>query len=399
MVLKIWNTPWTETSPGSGIWTHAWLENNGRHAFQLPTSVDLDTEVRYHREILAVDGDMARPYPNLDRLTNSTLHASAETFMSDEHAFYVDETNDLIYLRSTKNPNNSLIEVGKYDGLFDTYSNYIVLKGITFKHDASFENSYSSISGEAVTIGGTHILVEDCNAIDNGSLGMLFSPGSDLVVRGGNFSNNGRAGISTRRSYSNAYIKGINVSYNQWRSALGHYTDPDLSGFNKVMFSSRIYIQNSTISHHKFTGIWFDAHNMDITLDNCYFTQNNGAVWFEISQLNMGLINSTLYNNNVTGIRIDSESIYLKNNVMSQESIDGSWGIISTLYRDLRDEQITPDVYLGKWLTMEDNTIAVKSGDGKLMFFKTALQPELQQLPQTILFMHQHQHKESIQAH
>lgn len=366
---EVWNTAWTETSSGSGIWTHAWLENYGRHAFQLPSTIDLDTEVRYHREILAVDGDMARPYPNLTRLTNSTLHADAESFLRDDHAFYVDETNDLIYLRSTKNPNNSLIEVGKYDGLLDIPSNYIVLKGIIFEHDASFENSYSAVSGEAVAIGGTHILVEDCNALDNGSNGMQFIPGSDLVVRGGNFSNNGRAGISTRRTYSNAYIKGINVSYNQWRSALGHYTDPDLSGYGKIMFSSRIYIQNSTIAHHKFTGIWFDAHNMDITLDNCYFTQNGGAIWFEISQLNLGLINSTLYNNNVTGIRVDSESVYLKNNVMSQEYIDGSWGIISTLYRDLRDEQITPDVYLGKWLTMEGNTVAVKSGSGKLMFF------------------------------
>ncbi|MCU7965702.1 MAG: carbohydrate-binding protein [gamma proteobacterium symbiont of Bathyaustriella thionipta] len=66
---------------------------------------------------------------------------------------------------------------------------------------------------------------------------------------------------------------------------------------------------------------------------------------------------------------MDSESIYLKNNVMSQENIDGPWGIVTTLYRDLRAEQMTPDVYLGKWLTLEDNTIAVKSGNGKLMFF------------------------------
>ena len=369
---EIWNTAWTETSSGSGVWSHVWLANNGRHAFQLPSSIDLDTEVRYHREILAVDGEMARPYPNLDRLKNSTLHSSVETFTSDEHGFYVDETNDLVYLRSTKNPNTSLIEVGKYDGLLDIYGNYIVLKGITFKHDASFENSYSSVSGEAVVVKGSHIFVEDCNVIDNGSEGMLFTAGSDLVIRGGDFSHNGRPGISTRRTYSNTYIKGINVSYNQWRNVLGHYTGPDLSGFGKIMFSSRIYIENATFSHHKVMGIWFDAHNMDITLDNCYFTQNNGAVWFEISQLNMGLINSTLYNNNVTGVRIDSESIYLKNNVMSQESIDGAWGIISTLYRDLRDEQITPDVYLGKWLTMENNTIAVKSGGGKLMFFKNS---------------------------
>jgi len=366
---EIWNTPWTETSSGSKIWTHVWSENYGRYAFQLPSSVDLDTEVRYHREILAVDGDMARPYPNLDRLKNSTLHANAESFLSDDHAFYVDEANDLIYLRSTKNPNNSLIEVGKYDGLLNIPGNYIVLKGITFKHDASFENSYSSISGEAVAIGGTHIFVEDCNAIDNGSDGMLFTPGSDLVVRGGDFSHNGRTGISTRRAYSNAYIKGINVSYNHWRSALGHYTGPDLSGYGKIMFSSRIYIQDSTISHHKFEGIWFDAHNMDMTVDNCYFTQNHGGLWYEINQLNLGLINSTFYNNNYTSVRVDSESIYLKNNVMSQENIDGSCGIICALNQELRNGQITPDVYLAKWLTMEDNTIAVKSGSGKLMFF------------------------------
>lgn len=367
---EIWNSTWTETSAGSGIWTQAWLENYGRHAFHLPSTIDLDTEVRYHREILAVDGELARPYPNLARLTNSTLHADAESFLSDDHAFYVDESNDLIYLRSSKNPNNSLIEVGKYDGLLNITGNYIVLKGITFKHDASFQNSYSSVSGEAVKIGGMHVLVKDCNAIDNGSVGMLFTPGSDLVVRGGDFSNNGRAGIITRRGYSNAYLEGINVSYNQWRNALSHYTDPDLSGYGKVMFANRIYIENSTISHHKYTGIWFDAQNMNITLDNCYFTQNNGAVWFEVSQLNLGLINSTLYNNNVTGVRVDSETVYLKNNVMSQENIDGAWGIITTLYHDLRAEQMTPDVYLGKWLTLEDNKIAVKSGDGKLIVFK-----------------------------
>lgn len=368
---EIWSTPWTETSSGSGIWTHEWLENNGRYGFNIPSSIDLDTEVRYHREIIAVNEDLARPYPNLERLENSTLHVDAESFLSDDHAFYVDEDNNLTYLRSTENPNTSLIEVGKYDGLLDILGNYIVLKGITFKHDASFENSYSSVSGEAVAIGGTHILVEDCNAQENGSEGMLFTPGSDLVVRGGDFSHNGRTGITTRRTYSNAYIKGINVSYNHWRSALGHYDGPDLSGYGKIMFSSRIYIENSTISHHKYEGIWFDAHNMDMTLDNCYFTQNRSAVWFEISQLNLGLINSTLYNNNYSGVRVDAESIYLKNNVMSQENIDGSCGVICTLNKVLRDGQITPDVYLAKWLTMEDNTIAVKSdiANGKLMFF------------------------------
>ncbi|MCU7939527.1 MAG: hypothetical protein KZQ64_01620 [gamma proteobacterium symbiont of Bathyaustriella thionipta] len=144
---EIWNTAWTETSPGSGVWMHAWLEDYGRHAFQLPSTIDLDTEVRYHSEILAVDGELARPYPDFNRLIHSTLHADAESFLNDDYGFYVDEANDLIYLRSTKNPNTSLIEAGKYDGLLDISGNYIVLKGITFKHDASFENSYSSVSG------------------------------------------------------------------------------------------------------------------------------------------------------------------------------------------------------------------------------------------------------------
>ena len=371
---EVWNTTWTETSPGSGIWTHAWLENYGRNGYQMPSTIDLDTEVRFHREILAIDGDLARPYPNLDRLKNSTLYTDASdsnndvsSFLSDDHGFYVDETNDLIYLRSTKNPNNSLIEVGKYDGLMNLLGHYTVLKGITFKHDASFGNKYSSLtSGEAVKIIGRHLLVEDCKVQDNGSVGMLFVAGSDLVVRRSDFLNNGRAGITTDRTYANAYLKGMNISYNLWRSDLGNGSD---TGYGKVMFSSRIYIQDTTISHHKQAGLWFDAHNMDITLNNCYFTQNNTAVWFEISQLNLGLINSSLYNNNDRSVQIDSESVYLKNNVMSQENIHGAWGIVSTAYRDLRAEQITPDVYLGKWLTMQDNTIAVKSGGGKLMFF------------------------------
>ncbi len=364
---EVWSNTWTETSPGSGIWTHVWTENYGRKAFQLPSTVDLDTEVRYHREIVAVDGVMARPYPSLERLENSTLNPNATTLMGDDHGFYVDETNDLIYLRSTKDPNSSLIEVGVYDGLFHSSGDFIVLRGLTFKHDASFENTYSATSGEAVRIEGSHLLVEDCDAIDNGSTGMLFSPGADLVVRGGEFTDNGRAGIVTRRGYANAYLRGFTLSYNHWRNDLGYYTGPDLSGYGKVMFSSRIYLEDATISHHTRHGIWFDAQNQDITLDNCYFTQNGGAVWFEVDQLNLGLINSSIYENNDAGVRVDSEKVYLRNNVMAQSNIGGAWGIISTLYYPVRTEQNTPDVYMGKWLTMTDNIIAVKSGDGKLM--------------------------------
>jgi len=334
----------------------------------------LDTEVRYHRELVAIDGDLARPYPSLDRLENSTLYIdadkpylSAESYLSDDHAFYIDEENDLIYLRSTKDPNSSKIEVGKRDGLLSISGNYVVLKGITFKHDASFENSFSSISGEAVSLSGKYLLVEDCNMIDNGSDGIVFSPGSDLLVRRGDFSNNGRIGIGLRRTYTRAYFEGINVSYNHWRSDLGHYTAPDLSGFGKVMFSNRIYLENSTIQYHKNTGIWFDAQNMDITLDNCYFTQNNGALWFEINALNLGLINSSVYDNNVVGVRLDSESIYLYNNVMSQSSLDGAWGVLATLYYPKREGQIVPDVYMAKWLTLKSNIIAVSSGSGKIM--------------------------------
>lgn len=360
---------WSKVS--TNLWETDWTENYGRDAFQLPSSIDLDTEVRYRKEILALNDQLARPYPSLDRLKNSTVGSSAASFLPDDYGFYVDESKDKLYLRSSDNPNNTLVEIGRQGGLLNVTGDYIVLRGLTFKHDTSFNRPYSAaISGEAVKIEGSHLLVEDCNAIDNGSDGIVFSSGSDLVIHRGKYSNNGRAGIITRRGYANAHIDGIEVSYNQWRNDLSNYTSPDLSGYGKIMFSSRIYIENSTFSHHKEHGLWVDAQNMDITVDNCYFTQNDGALWYEIDALNLGLLNSSLYDNNIVGVRVDSEKVRLINNVMSQENIDGPWGIVSTLYRTVRTEQNVPDVYMAKWLTMKDNIIAVKSGSGKLFVFK-----------------------------
>jgi len=359
---------WVETSAGSGIWKHTWQYSFGRSS-SAPSSIDLDTEVRYRRELVAVEGHVARPYPSLERLQNSTLYTdssdpskNASSRLSDDHAFYIDEDNALIYLRSTLNPNDSLIEIGTQEKLFSTNANYFVLKGITFKHAASFD--------DAVNINGKHLLVEDCNAVDNASNGMLFSGwGVDLLVRRGDFSNNGRAGIVTQRGYSRAYINGINVSFNQWRNDLSNYTGPDLSGYSKIMFSSRLYFENMTISDHNKTGIWVDAQNMDITMDNCYFTRNAGPLWYEINALNLGVVNSSFYDNNTAGIRLDSESIYLINNVISQSEMKGAWGTLTTLYYPKRTEQMVPDVYMAKWLTLQSNIVAISSGDAKLVRF------------------------------
>lgn len=160
---------WTETSAGSGIWTHSWTHNFGRDPGA--GSVDHSTERRFRRELLFLNGEMCRPYTQLtDLLAGTDPHATTD-FITDEHAFYVDEDSDLIHLRTTLNPNSSMVEVGVREWLlrlneYYNHCNYLVFRGLSFQHAASFSNKLP-----LSIVGSHHILIEDCDFVDNGSTG------------------------------------------------------------------------------------------------------------------------------------------------------------------------------------------------------------------------------------
>lgn len=352
---------------GNGIlWRHAWPYNFGRST---TNAFDETTETRYRREIVSMDGELMRPYMTLASL-QAAPDPSSDVYMTDDHAFYVDEDNDLIYVRTTGNPNTSFMEIGIHEKLIrlNVYFNnceYVAIRGIRFQHAASFSGN------EALDIvGSDHVLVEDCEMVDNGSVGMgSIGKGNDTVIRRCTFSRNGREGFALVRGYSRAWVQDCVVERNQWRNDLGNYTGPDLAAIGKIMFSSRLYFERTRVSQQNHTGLWADAQNWDITVDNCYFSENQGAIWFEINTLNQEAINNSLYENQNSGVVMDAESIRVENNLIKQTDFI-SWRGMLASSRTVRTEQANiPDIYAAKDAVVRNNVVASAGTSGNLHHF------------------------------
>ncbi|MDF7822789.1 right-handed parallel beta-helix repeat-containing protein [Pontiellaceae bacterium B12227] len=348
------------------LWTHDWPYAFGRST---TAPVDHETEARFRRELVALDGTLLRPYTSLARLQDSTL--DPDVYLSADHAFYVDELNDVIYVRTTKDPNTSLVEVGIHEKLLRLnvwFNNcdYVAIRGIRFQHTASF------IGDEALDIvGSDHVLVEDCEMVDNGSVGLgSIDKGNGTVIRRCTFSRNGREGFSLTRGYSRAWVQDCVVEQNHWRNDLGNYSGPDLAGIGKIMFSSRIYLERVHVNDHSCPGIWADAQNWDITVDNCYLAGNGVGFFTEINTLNSEIINSACYYNRQGGaVIMDSESVRVENNMFKQSEIASYRGMLSSAH-EFRDEQAhIPDIYAAKNSVVRNNIIATAGTSGNLHHF------------------------------
>ncbi|VGO18623.1 right-handed parallel beta-helix repeat-containing protein [Pontiella sulfatireligans] len=366
---EVWDDDaWSETAPGSGIWTHAWAYNFGRSTTNV---FDETTEARYRREIVSMDGELLRPYMTLASL-QAAPDPSNDAYMTDEHAFYVDEDNDLIYVRTTGDPNTSLLEVGIHEELLrlNLYFNnceYVVIRGIRVQHSASF---YGYHKGALNIVGSKYLLIEDCEIIDNGSSGLKSSgSGYNTVIRRCSFDRNGREGLSLVRGYSRAWVQDCAVEQNQWRNDLGNYTGPDLAGIGKIMFSSRLYFERTRVSKHNYTGLWADAQNWDITVDDGYFSENQGAIWFEINTLNQEAINNSCYENRNAAIIMDAESNRVENNLLKQTGLV-SWRGMLASSRTVRTKQANiPDIYAAKDAVVRNNVVASAGTSGSLHHF------------------------------
>ncbi|MDF7822779.1 Calx-beta domain-containing protein [Pontiellaceae bacterium B12227] len=361
--------------PDSGsIWTHAWPYDFGRSTTE---TVNHDTEVQFRREILVLDGEMARPYTLLSHLEAGSdprpgeSDARGHPHITDEHAFMVDEATDTIYLRTTKNPNTALVEIGITEEiLYSRHENFIVVRGLKFQHAASFP-PYKA----ALDLGrGSYLLVEDCEFSDNGSEGLLIQHGThNGVVRRSEGHRNGRNGFKFSQGCSNMLVEDCITTNNLWRVDVGNYTGADLAGFAKIGRASRVYFDRVHIAHHNRIGLWADIQNWDITVNNCYLRDNRSCLWFEIGTLNQELINSALYDNVNSSVHFSGENVRVINNMVQQKRTSGAWGLFTTLGYTSRDEQphMGP-IYMAKDAVIRNNMVSsFGAASGRLIGFNT----------------------------
>jgi hypothetical protein len=269
----LWASGWTATS--NNVYWHSWANNWGSPGY---TGVASDP-IAKRREVVAINGTLLMPVKTLAELTSN-------------NSFYVDESADRLYVKSTVNPNGANTEIGMRMGIaiFKDLRN-LTIKGLTFKHDttASDKSGVNFVNILGLTI-------EDSDFSQNNWGGVKLDHCSNVVVRNVNANWNG--GKGTEAVYiKNMLYEGVETSDNNWRGALGGYTEWSVAGSKHLHVHGATY-RNYISMRNKARGFWLDYDNSNIVFDGLISIDNwEGGISSEANQGPITIKNSAFCSN------------------------------------------------------------------------------------------------------
>ena len=218
-------------------------------------------ELMLRREILVVNGVLLR----------QALHHADLTPCS----FYVDERQARVFLAPPfgVDPSSALVEVATRSvALRIKNGSNLVIKGLVFKHDASFHAAPRCAPLQLENC--DDLLIEDCLFIENNNKGLYLggTRNSNVVIRRSRFVRNGCIGLSAAGCV-NLLLEDCQTNLNNWRGAAAGMYRGWPCGF-KISRSSRVTVRRHQSVRNLATGGWVDLNNHDVCIEDSLFYGN-----------------------------------------------------------------------------------------------------------------------------
>lgn len=337
-------------SIGNNTYTHAWNYNWGTPGFLTEGGNDTLAE---RRELVFINGNLLTQVETQSELVNET--------------YYVNESSNLLYVKSTTDPNNALVEVGIREGLFTVngYDNFTI-SGITFQHDTSG----GGYDRSAVRFDNSDdVTVDNCKFNYNNWGGLRINEGDVVTVINSEANYNGGRGREIVRS-TDVVVDGMETSHNGWRGALAGYTGNNIAGAKDLRIHSGYY-NRMVILDNRTRGFWLDFDSRNIVVDNSIIMMNDVAgISFEANWGPMEVKNSAIcFNGQGSGNRYggivatNSEQVTVRDSVI----VYNRWGQIRPGGSNPRpvDDFETGEVstLVAKNFSAYDNLIGGNKGD------------------------------------
>ena len=283
------------TEPQRNLYSHSWNNNWG-----VPGSLgEPSGELARRREMVFIDGELLTQVTSFNALT--------------DNSFYVDESADKLYIQTTSNPNESIVEVGVRKGIFVIQNlKNLTVRGIVFQHDTTPADRWAVIFN-----GVENVLIEDCDFLWNTWGGLRFQSSDDVTIRRIKANHNGGKGTEVFRT-RNLLFEDSEISYNNWRGFAGGFTGWSVAGSKHLRIHGAVY-RNLIAIDNKARGFWLDFDSQDIVFDGLIALGNmEGGLGVEANQGPITIRNSIICNTTVFGgiLASNSENITLENSVL-----------------------------------------------------------------------------------
>lgn len=277
----IW-TGWNKESQ-SNTFSHSWSFDWG------PANDEANEPIVWRREMVFMNGKLLRQVLSFNELQNDT--------------FFVNESANKIYIKSSTNPNNAKVEVAIRSGIFvvNTRKN-VTIRGFVFQHDTT-RNDGSAVQ----IINSSNITIEDNVFRWNNWGGLRIFSFDNVTVRRCTANNNGGRGTEAVRG-TNLVFEDIESSYNNWRGFMGNYTGHSVAGSKHLRIHGAKY-RNLIAIENKARGFWLDFDSENIVFDGLILLNNlEAGISLEANQGPIEIRNSVICDNTTFGGLISSNS-------------------------------------------------------------------------------------------
>ncbi len=269
---------------GDGLYTSRWQHNWG--VKENPWKQDRDVEdIVLRREMVFVNSEHLRQV-----LTKRAL---------DEGTFFVDEAEDLLYVRSDVDLPNALVEVAVRDILWNQQHEWnVTLRGVNFEKAAS---PWKSATAAVRIIGSNNFRLEDSSISWNNGRGLVFIETVNAHVSRTTMNNNGWDGWGSWRVI-NLELIDTETSFNNWRGHLGGFHGWSVG--NKLESTHGLVIRNHRSVGNFSRGLWLDYDMTDVLVEDVYIADNLGdGIWVEASQGPVTINHAVVCSNGGDGLK------------------------------------------------------------------------------------------------
>ena len=211
-----------------------------------------------------------------------------------------------VWLKDGGDPNQHVMEVSVRPFLFTTNVDYIQISGFKMMHS----NTSALVNWPAVHLNGSYGILDNCEVTWCDFNGLSIAGHSNTVSRC-RVNHCGDTGI-TGGGWGNQVLD-TQVAYNNYRLFNSGWG----AGGMKIIPMAHSWLISGCVAEYNIAsdGIWFDAYNSNVTIQNCIMRYNQGnGIHYEISERAI-IRNNVAYENIGRGIYLSnsSNSIVLHN--------------------------------------------------------------------------------------
>ncbi len=300
---------WTGWRPDTtaGVFVHAWPHDWG--LVEDPSrGVHEVAEIVRRREMVFVDGVLMRQVMDCAALAPGQ--------------FCVDETINAVRLYPPEGTNldTALVEVGMRENLWhQAFEDHVTIQGLVFRHAPTrWADAAAAVRLNACR----NTLLLDSRIEWNNGTGLHLTNTEDFTVRRTTMNHNGGDGWGTWK-IKTFTAEDTETSYNNWRGHWGEYYVWSVG--NKLLGAHGLTLRRHQAIGNLSRGLWVDYDNTDVLLDDVTVTHNlSDGIFIEANQGPITIQNSRFSDNGGYGIRsANSEGVHLLKNTLSNNLLGG----------------------------------------------------------------------------